>query len=493
MAALQKTNAGRSLQNKIQKGESSDTSKRSRALWQLPLALLLTIGIAQAQNVFRGVASTADGYSTFDADMIDVENVSQTGAGVYVAVLDTGLAPNWKDYFPQSRIAEKLGKGFYQAVSFKAKRDVCGLGIEVGTLRETSFVGSRGSEHGTHVTSTILGFFYRSNFDAASGFPIPPIMVRGIAPNVTVIPVKVLADYQIPELPKCDDPEISTSSQLAVFGTDAMVAAGINYATDLAIAGYRPMVINMSLGGSVLDDVEKAAIDRAIANGVIVVASAGNEGTDGMGFPGAYAPVISAAAAGWNNSWVDPAITQVYRMFWLQNGNDFVPPLFADSGDVPEPTPIESGFVNNAAYIANFSSRELPGQQLDVTAPGVWVRGPFAGFPGYSHLPWWSRGLGDLLSVANPGNFFYVSGTSMAAPHVVGTAALMLEKNPSLTQGQVESILKSTALPIPPGFGGDLRITGYIDTGDITDPQVWDSDATGAGLIQADEAVNATP
>jgi hypothetical protein len=45
-------------------------------------------------------------------------------------------------------------------------------------------------------------------------------------------------------------------------------------------------------------NVEKAAIDRAIANGVIVVASAGNEGDAGMGFPGAYAPVISAAAAG---------------------------------------------------------------------------------------------------------------------------------------------------------------------------------------------------
>jgi len=439
-------------------------------LWLGPLALLLATGLAHGQNVFRGIASTADGYSTFDADMIDVENVTQTGAGIYVAVLDTGLAPNWRDYFPQARIAEHLGKGFYQSVSFKAHKDDCGVGIEVGALRETTFIGSRGSEHGTHVTSTILGFFYRANFDAASGFAIPPIMVRGIAPNVTVIPVKVLADYQIPQLPKCDDPDISTSSQLAVFGTDQMVAAGINYATDLAIAGYRPMVINMSLGGSALDPDEQAAIDRAIANGVIVVAAAGNEGTDGMSFPGAYAPVISAAAAGWNNSWVDPAVTQIYRMFWLQNGGDFVPPLFANGGNVPEPTPVGSGFLNNAVYIANFSSRELAGQDLDVAAPGVWVRGPFAGFPGYNHLPWWSRGIGDLLSVANPGNFFYVSGTSMATPHVTATAAMMLEKNASLTQAQVESILESTAMAIPPGFGGDFQITAGF-----TDLQVWGS------------------
>jgi subtilisin family serine protease len=464
-----------------------------------PLVLLIATLItspANAQNIFRGMPSTADGYSTFDADMINVENVSQTGAGVYVAVLDAGLAPNWKDYFPAARIAEKLGKGFYQSVTFKAKKDKCGLGIEVGTLRETTFVGSRGTEHGTHVTSTILGFFYRANVDAASGFTIPPIMVRGIAPNVTVIPVKVLADYQVPQLPKCDDPEISKASQIVVFGTDEMLAAGINYVTDLAIAGYRPMVINMSLGGEAgeaLAPVAQGAIDRAITNGVIIVAAAGNFGTAGMGFPGAYAPVISAAAAGWNNSWVDPGITQFYRMFWLQNGGDFVPPLFANGGDVPEPTPTASGVLNNAAYIANFSSRELAGQQLDVTAPGVWVRGPFAGFPGYNHLPWWSKGIGDLLSVANLTNFFYVSGTSMAAPHVTAAAALMLEKNTTLTQAQVESILKSTALAIPAGVGGDLLITGFFDTGSIVDPQVWGTDATGAGLIQVDAAILATP
>jgi subtilisin family serine protease len=462
--------------------------KAAYVKWIAPLALVCAAAPVTAQNIFSGQPSTADGYSTFDADMINVDNVTQTGAGVYVAVLDTGLAPNWQDYFPTARIAAHLGKGFVQSVSFKAFNDRCGLGVTTGRLRETTFIGSRGSEHGTHVTSTILGFFYRSNFDAASGFGIPPIMVRGIAPNVTIIPVRVLADYQIPQLPKCDDPEISKQSQVAVFGTSEMIAAGIDYVTDLAIAGYRPMVINMSLGGGVLDPVEQAAIDRAIANGVIIVASAGNAGDAGMGYPGAYAPVISVAAAGWNNSWVDPGITQIYRMFWLRNGGDFVPPLFANGGEVPEPTPTASGVFNSAAYIADFSSRQLAGQQLDVTAPGVWIRGPFAGFPGYNHLPWWSKGIGDLLSVGNPGNFFYVSGTSMAAPHTAAVAALMLEKNPALSQAQVESILKSTALPIPPGSGGDIQITG-----NFSDMQVWGANATGTGLIQADAAIAATP
>ena len=137
-------------------------------------------------------------------------------------------------------------------------------------------------------------------FDAAGGFPLPAIQVRGIAPDVTVIPVKVLSDHQVPALPKCTDPGPQPSSQ-AVFGTSAMVAAGIRYATDLKRAGYSPMVINMSLGGSELEPIEKDALDYAIANGVIVVAAAGNDGEAGMHFPGAYAPVISAGAIGWTD------------------------------------------------------------------------------------------------------------------------------------------------------------------------------------------------
>ena len=62
-------------------------------------------------------------------------------------------------------------------------------------------------------------------------------------------------------------------------------------------------MINMSLGGPVQEPVEKAAVDYAISAGVIIVASAGNEGEAGMGYPGAYAPVISVAASGWVDEW----------------------------------------------------------------------------------------------------------------------------------------------------------------------------------------------
>jgi subtilisin family serine protease len=144
-------------------------------------------------------------------------------------------------------------------------------------------------------------------------------------------------------------------------------------------------------------------------------------------------------------------------------------------------------------YVTDFSSRELPGQELDVLAPGSWVRGPFPGSPGFNHLPWWSKGIGDLVG-NNGGNFFYVGGTSMATPHVAAVAALMLQKNPALTQAQVEATLKGTALPVPDAGSRDFY--DFSAPGTVT----WDTDcsgtpcdAVGAGLVQADAAVSATP
>jgi hypothetical protein len=71
----------------------------------------------------------------------------------------------------------------------------------------------------------------------------------------------------------------------------------------------------------------------------------------------------------------------------------------------------------------------------------------------------------------------------------------MLEKNPSLTQAQIESILKSTALP--------LAASGSRTIFDFSTPEAivsWDTDcggtpcdAVGAGVMQADAALSGTP
>ena len=91
---------------------------------------------AIAGNPFKGMTTTESGYHTWDSDLINLETVPQTGNGVYVAVLDTGMVPNWRDYFPEARVATHLGTGFDQPVSFRAsKSDPCGLDVEVGNCR----------------------------------------------------------------------------------------------------------------------------------------------------------------------------------------------------------------------------------------------------------------------------------------------------------------------------------------------------------------------
>lgn len=365
--------------------------------------------------------SFVNGISTWDQDAVDVTdkvapgNPPRTGlaalfdgAGVYVAVLDTGLLDTWRQYFPQERIASQFGKAFN------------GGGGENGNISEpTNKWEHDQNSHGTHVTSSILGY-------SLGGVP-----VNGVAPHATIIPVKVLNQNGS--------------------GWSSVVAAGIVYIADLKASGAlgdAPVVINMSLGGSSLDAVEKAAIDYAISEGVVIVASAGNEGEDGMGYPGAYEPVVSVAASGWNGQW-KPGSDGNRNNWW-------------NADDVPDPTSADD------FHIAGFSSRALDGQDLDVAAPGSWVVGPYQTQSGKT-------------------SFFYLSGTSMASPHVAGIAALMLQKNPTLVQGDVEDILETAALPLAAGCADLTQPTGaVVET-------CWGEDATGHGLISAQAALSLTP
>jgi len=429
------------------------------------LSLILSVPAFGAPKV------TLEHRYTWDADMINADiahGMGYTGKGVYIAVLDTGLVPNWRDYFPADRIATHLGKGFYEPIHVDPKT---GELVYAGFVVETSWVGSTLSTHGTHVVSTIIGYNYYAPADAAAGFPLPPIFIEGIAPDATIIPVKVLTTYNLPPY---------TGPDGVVFGTDLAVAAGIYYATELKLKGYSPMVISMSLGGPEPSDIIEDAIDYAIRNGVIVVAAAGNDGLEGMDWPGAYPEVISVGACGWKYEWYGPGyVAPRYRLWWLQDGtygfNDVTDP--ADAGEV---------------YVTDWSSRENDSrvlgfdQELDVLAPGSWVRGPYPGTPGYNHLPWWAPGRGWIAAPPNLVNFYYLGGTSMATPHVSAVVALMLQKNPSLTQSEVEYILKSTALPIPPG---SMKVYDSGSHGWDWYTIEWDKTATGAGLLQADEAI----
>lgn len=362
-------------------------------------------GLPGVVNIYRDHKVTVSGtpITAWDLDMIDVEKVHNTnntefdGTGVYVAVLDTGLLPHWKDYFPEEKIAKELGAGFHNPQS---------------NVNPGAWVGVHA--HGTHVTSSIIGYNFYGDY------------VDGVAPGSKIIPVKVLSNQGS--------------------GYSSAVTAGILYVANLKAEGIvsEPIVINMSLGSSLPDESELEAIKYAIDNGVVVVTSAGNEGETGMGYPGAYEEVISVGAVGWKNIWTKG---------W--------------NGDVTEDN------VADTVYVADYSSRELVGQELDVLAPGDNIVGPYT-VNGAAHPPRWAQQ--DKM-----GEYYFLGGTSMASPHVAGVAALMLDKNELLTHWEIESILKDTALHIPAG--------SVFVPGDGT--YSWGSDATGSGLIMADEAIQA--
>jgi serine protease len=168
------------------------------------------------------------------------------GAGVTVAVVDTGVQQNHPD------LAGQVLSGRYFLHDNDGNVAFEGAG---GT--------SDGSGHGTHVAGTIAAL---SN--NATG-------VSGAAPAVKVLPVQVL----------CADGG----------GFSSDVALGIRWAVDQGAK-----VINLSLGGPATS-AEASAVQYANSNNVVVVAAGGNDGAGGpVSYPAGYSTsqsnVIAVAA-----------------------------------------------------------------------------------------------------------------------------------------------------------------------------------------------------
>jgi subtilisin family serine protease len=169
---------------------------------------------------------------------------SITGSGVRIGIIDSGVNAQHEDL---------------QGANILTGRSYCedkANGVEGNTEDDVG--------HGTFVTGIIA-----AATNNATG-------IAGIAPSAEIVPLK--AFY------KNDSGD--------TVGSTASVAGALLGAVDL----YHCQVINMSLGVAVDSETLRNAVDHASKQGVILIAAAGNAGTDALVYPAAYGNVIGVGA-----------------------------------------------------------------------------------------------------------------------------------------------------------------------------------------------------
>jgi subtilisin len=160
-------------------------------------------------------------------------------------------------------------------------------------------------------------------------------------------------------------------------GSLANVAAGIDWGRTHGMD-----VLSLSLGGPGGTTALQQACDAAWYAGLLVVVAAGNEGPgdNTIGYPAKYQSAMAVAAMAYDES------------------------------------------------IADFSSR---GPESEVSAPGRYITGAFAGFTYTNYV------------VAGSGNkYMCASGTSAACPHVAGAAALLKAWYPAMTNAEMRQWIR---------------------------------------------------
>jgi len=295
------------------------------------------------------------------------------GAGVKVAVLDTGVA--YRNY----------GTGFRRNPDLRAKTFLPGYDF---VAKDRIPLDRNG--HGTHVTATIS-----QATDNRRG-------MTGIAYGAKIIPVRVMDTYG--------------------FGTTANIIKGIRWATN---QGAR--VISMSINfecGLQIPPLEEA-LTYAHRKGVVLVGSTGNKG-------GVTCPSLPATS----------------------------------------PRVIGVGGSTESGCVANYTFRSAA---VDIAAPGGGATS--TGCPTRTG----NRPIMQVAMVGSDPTWFGIEkgwkGTSMAAAHVAGGAAMVIASD-ALNQGkgprQVrERLLRTARLPDyvardpASGFGA-----GILDVGRATNPDV---------------------
>ncbi|MCW2715281.1 MAG: alkaline serine protease [Frankiales bacterium] len=248
----------------------------------------------------------------------------------------------------------------------------------------------------------------------------------GVAPDARVISVKVADAYGNADV--------------------SQIIAGIDWVVqNRATNGMNIRVLNLSLGlpsgnGYKTDPLAHAA-EQAWHKGIVVVASAGNNARqDGRLMSPAYDPYVIAVGA-----------------------SDSRGTLSTSDDNVPD-----------------FSSRGDFSRKPDIVAPGRSIAGLLV--PG-SYL---DQQYGAVATVGD--RFLRGSGTSQAAAVVSGSAALLLQKRPTLTPNQVKDVLRNTAEPLlalsTSQGEGQLRIDAALNETTLFSGQSH-TKSNGAGSLDA--------
>ena len=189
-------------------------------------------------------------------------------------------------------------------------------------------------------------------------------------------------------------------------GTYADIAEGIIWATENGAH-----VINLGFGGTEPSMALESALAYSYNRGVILIAAAGNDGSGGLSYPAAYDDYVIAVGA--------------------------------------------TGYNESLAYYSNF------GLGLDLVAPGGDLKTDRNG-DGYGDgilQQAYKVGGNDTVSWG----FSFMEGTSMAAAHVSGVAALLIANGNATSPAEVRQALEATAEDKGPA-GWDIRYGwGIVD------------------------------
>ncbi|MBI1281670.1 MAG: S8 family serine peptidase [Anaerolineaceae bacterium] len=354
---------------------------------------------------YPGATSGPDILSSCQWDMVKINalaaNAKATGRGVKVGVIDGGIDFSHPDL--AGAIDVGLSCSFIYSTTPTADPQEIGNGDCSNKLAVQDLQG-----HGTHVATTIAG---RKN----------GIGIVGVAPEATIVGLKACT--------------------FVGYCFADSVAAALRYAGD-----KRLDVVNLSLFAdpylyycsndagqrAIIKDLQDAA-RYAQQRGVVIVAAAGNEAQD-LGHP-----TVDDISPDW------PPDAAVVRDV---GNNCRVAPA-----ELPGVVTVSASGVNTLASYSTY------GSPVDVTAPGgdapqtpstVFGRGRIlAGWSSTDITGTWEALISvNRAVVSGGGRYVWISGTSMASPHVAGVAALIRQVNPGMPQGAVAALLRSSATPL---------------------------------------------